>query len=52
MAVLLVVGVLVAAKMTNTSGSGAGGLFRSIDSLGQSSQVTALEQERQMIIAR
>ena len=51
MAVLLVVGVLVAAKMMNTGGSGAGGLFQSIDSLGQSSQVTALEQERQMIIA-
>ena len=34
MAVLLVVGVLVAAKETNTSGSGASGLFQSIDSLG------------------
>jgi hypothetical protein len=51
MAVLLVVGVLVAARMMNTSGSGASGLFQSIDSLGQSSQVTALEQERQTIIA-
>jgi hypothetical protein len=51
MAVLLVAGVLVAAKMMNTGGSGAGGLFQSIDSLAQSSQVTALEQERQMIIA-
>jgi Transglycosylase SLT domain len=50
MAVLLVVGVLVAARMMNTSGSGAGGLFESIDSLGQSSQVTALEQERQLIV--
>jgi hypothetical protein len=50
-AVLLVAGVLVAAKTMNTGGSGAGGLFESIDSLGQSSQVTALEQERQMIIA-
>ena len=51
MAVLLVVGVLVAAKMLNTSGSGASGLFQSIDSLGQSSQVTALENERATIIA-
>ena len=51
MAVLLVVGVLVAAKLTNTSGSGASGLFQSIDSLGQSSQVTALENERATIIA-
>jgi hypothetical protein len=51
MAVLLVVGVLVAAKETNTSGSGASGLFQSIDSLGSSSQVTALENERQTIIA-
>ena len=51
MAVLLVVGVLVAAKLTNTSGSGASGLFPSIDSLGQSSQVTALENERATIIA-
>ena len=51
MAVLLVVGVLVAAKMMNMGGSGAGGLFQSIDSLGQSSQVSALQQERQMIIA-
>jgi transglycosylase-like protein with SLT domain len=49
--VLLVVGVLVAAKMMNTDGSGAGGLFQSIDSLGQSSQVTALERERQTIVA-
>jgi Transglycosylase SLT domain len=51
MAVLLVVGVLVAAKVTNTSGSGASGLFQSIDSLGHSSQVTALENERATIIA-
>src|SRR3984957_12940126 len=51
MAVLLVVGVLVAAKETNTSGSGASGLFQSIDSLGTSSQVAALENERQTIIA-
>jgi hypothetical protein len=36
--------------MMSTGGSGAGGLFQSIDSLGQSSQVTALEQERQMIV--
>jgi hypothetical protein len=51
MAVLLVVGVLVAAREMNTSGSGASGLFESIDSLGSSSQVTALENERQTIIA-
>src|ERR1700677_3223714 len=51
MAVLLVVGVLVAAKMLNTSGSGASGLFQSIDSLGQSRQVAALENERATIIA-
>jgi hypothetical protein len=51
MAVLLVVGVLVAAREMNNSGSGASGLFESIDSLGRSSQVTALENERQTIIA-
>ena len=51
MAVLLVVGVLVAAKVTNKSGTGASGLFQSIDSLGHSSQVTALENERATIIA-
>src|ERR1700692_1202812 len=51
MAILLVVGVLVAAKMLDTSGSGASGLFQPIDSLGQSSQVTALENERATIIA-
>ena len=38
--------------MMNKGGSGAGGLFQSIDSLGQSPQVVALEQGRQMIIAR
>ena len=51
MAVLLVVGVLVAARVTSNSGSGASGLFQSIDSLGHSSQVTALENERATIIA-
>ena len=51
MAVLLVVGVLVAARLTDNSGSGASGLFQSIDSLGTSSQVAALENERQTIIA-
>jgi hypothetical protein len=51
LAVVLVAGVLVAARMLNTSGSGASGLFSSIDSLGQSSQVTALENERATIIA-
>jgi hypothetical protein len=51
MAIVLVAGVLVAARMLNTSGSGASGLFSSIDSLGQSKQVTALENERATIIA-
>jgi hypothetical protein len=51
MAVLLVVGVLVGVKMMSKSGTGASGLFQSIDSLGQSSQVTALENERATIIA-
>ena len=51
MAVLLVVGVLVGAKMMNKSGSGASGLFQSIDWLGHRSQVTALENERATIIA-
>jgi hypothetical protein len=50
-AVLLVVIVLIAARLENTNGEGAGGLFPSIDSLGHSSQVAALEQERQTIIA-
>jgi hypothetical protein len=49
-AVLLVVVVLVAAKLVNTSGSGAAGLFPSLDSLGHSSQLAALEQERQTIV--
>ncbi len=51
MAVLLVVAVLVAAKVMNKDGTGASGLFQSIDSLGKSSQVTALEQERELIVA-
>ena len=50
-AVLLVVVVLIAARLVNTNGKGAGGLFPSIDSLGHSSQVAALEQERQTIVA-
>ena len=50
-AVLLVAIVLIAAKLVNTNGEGAGGLFPSIDSLGDSTQVAALEQERQTIIA-
>jgi hypothetical protein len=51
-AVLLVVIVLIAARLVSTDGdgSGAAGLFPSIDSLGNSSQVAALEQERQTII--
>jgi hypothetical protein len=51
MAILLVAGVLVAARMLKTSGGDASGLFSSIDSLGQSRQVTALENERATIIA-
>jgi hypothetical protein len=50
-AVLLVAIVLIAARLVNTDGAGAGGLFPSIDSLGDSTQVAALEQERQTIIA-
>jgi hypothetical protein len=50
-AVLLVVVVLIAARLVNTNGKGASGLFASIDSLGHSTQVAALEQERQTIIA-
>ena len=50
-AVLLVVIVLIAAKLVDTNGSGAAGLFPSIDSLGHSTQVAALEEERQTIIA-
>jgi hypothetical protein len=50
-AVLLVVIALIAAKLVNTNGKGAGGLFPSIDSLGHSTQVAALAQERQTIIA-
>jgi hypothetical protein len=50
-AVLLVVVVLIAARLVNTNGQGAAGLFPSIDSLGHSSQVAALDQERQTIIA-
>jgi len=50
-AVLLVVVVLVAAKLvTAKDGSGTSGLAQSIDSLGNSSQVAALEQERNTII--
>ena len=50
-AVLLVVIVLVAARLVNADGKGAAGLFPSIDSLGHTSQVAALEQERETIIA-
>ncbi|MGD0702430.1 MAG: hypothetical protein ABSA02_21430 [Trebonia sp.] len=50
-AVLLVVVVLIAARLVNTNGRGAAGLFPAIDSLGHSTQVAALEQERQTIIA-
>ncbi len=50
-AALLVVIVLIAARLVNTSGQGAAGLFSSIDSLGHSTQVAALEQERQTIVA-
>jgi hypothetical protein len=50
-AVLLVVIVTVASYLTDSKGSGAASLFQSINSLGNSSQVAALEQERQSIIA-
>ncbi len=50
-AVLLVVIVLIAARLVNTDGRSAAGLFPSIDSLGHTSQVAALEQERQTIVA-
>ena len=50
-AVLLIVIVLIAARLASTNGNGAGDLFPSIDSLGNSSQAAALEQERQTIIA-
>jgi hypothetical protein len=51
-AVLLVVIVLIAARLANTSdGTGATGLFPSIDSLGNSAQVAAIVQERQLIVA-
>jgi hypothetical protein len=50
-AVLLVVVVTVASYVTDSRGSGAASLFQSINSLGNSSQVAALEQERQNIIA-
>jgi hypothetical protein len=50
-AVLLVVIVLIAARLANTNGSGAAGLFPSIDSLGDSAQVAAIVQERQTIVA-
>jgi hypothetical protein len=50
-AVLLVVVVLIAAKLATTNGKDAAGLYPSIDSLGQTTQVQALEQERQTFIA-
>jgi len=50
-AVLLVVLVLIAARLVNTNGRGAAGLFPSIDSLGTSAQVAAIVQERETIVA-
>jgi hypothetical protein len=50
-AVLLVVLVLIAARLVNTNGRGAAGLFPSIDSLGNSAQVAAIVQERETIVA-
>ena len=50
-AVLLVVIVLIAARLVNTDGKGATGLYPSIDSLGDSAQVAAIVQERQTIVA-
>ena len=50
-AVLLVVIVLIAARLENTDGKGAAGLFPSIDSLGNSAQVAAIVHERETIVA-
>jgi hypothetical protein len=50
-AALLVVLVTLASYLTDSSGRGAASLFQSINSLGNSRQVAALEQERQNIIA-
>ena len=50
-AVLLVVIVLIAARLVNTAGKGATGLFPSIDSLGDSAQVAAIVHERETIVA-
>jgi hypothetical protein len=50
-AVLLVVIVLTAARLVNTDGKGATGLFPSIDSLGSSAQVAAIVHERETIVA-
>jgi hypothetical protein len=50
-AVLLVVIVLIAARLVNTDGKGAAGLYPSIDSLGHTSQVAAIVQERETIVA-
>jgi hypothetical protein len=50
-AALLVVIVLIAARLVNTDGKGATGLFPSIDSLGDSAQVAAIVQERETIVA-
>jgi hypothetical protein len=50
-AVLLVVIVLTAARLVNTDGKGATGLFPSIDSLGDSAQVAAIVHERETIVA-
>jgi hypothetical protein len=51
LALLLVVVTWGAAKVMSSNGGGASSLFQSIDSLGQSGSVAALEQERQTIIA-
>jgi hypothetical protein len=50
-AVVLVAVALVASTMMSTKGTGASSLFASIDGLSHSGQVSALEQERQTIIA-
>jgi hypothetical protein len=50
-AVVLVAVALVASTMMSPKGTGASSLFASIDGLSHSGQVSALEQERQTIIA-
>jgi len=50
-AALLVAVVIIASSVMSPKGAGASSLFASIDGLGHSGSVSALEQERQTIIA-